>query len=41
LLLRIEIADGEGVACFAGDLSEQEEKVVGATHTAPAAGARQ
>jgi pimeloyl-ACP methyl ester carboxylesterase len=27
----------EGVACFAGDLSEQEQKVVWATHYAPAA----
>jgi len=26
-----------GVACFAGDLSEQEQKVVWATHFAPAA----
>src|SRR5260370_1641791 len=40
---RIEIADGrvwmrpEGVECFAGDLSEQEQKVVWATHFAPAA----
>jgi len=39
----IEIADGrvwmlpEGVGCFAGDLSEQEQKVVWATHAAPAA----
>src|SRR5712664_1842943 len=39
----IEIADGrvwmlpEGVVCFAGDLSEQEQKVVWATHAAPAA----
>jgi pimeloyl-ACP methyl ester carboxylesterase len=39
----IEIADGriwmlpEGVAFFAGDLSEQEQKVVWATHFAPAA----
>jgi pimeloyl-ACP methyl ester carboxylesterase len=39
----IEIADGrvwmlpEGVACFAGDLSEAEQKVVWATHAAPAA----
>lgn len=39
----IEVADGrvwmkpEGVACFAGDLSEQEQKVVWATHFAPAA----
>ncbi|MCI0387940.1 MAG: alpha/beta hydrolase [Acidobacteria bacterium] len=37
----IEIADGrvwmlpEGIACFAGDLSEQEQKVVWATHAAP------
>jgi pimeloyl-ACP methyl ester carboxylesterase len=36
-----EVADGrvwmrpEGVACFAGDLSEQEQKVVWATHFAP------
>ena len=27
----------EGVACFAGDLSEQEQKVVWAAHAAPAA----
>ena len=27
----------EGVECFAGDLSEQEKKVVWATHFAPAA----
>ena len=39
----IEIADGrawmlpKGVACFAGDLSEAEQKVVWATHAAPAA----
>ena len=39
----IEVADGrvwmepEGVACFAGDLSGQEQKVVWATHFAPAA----
>lgn len=39
----IEVADGriwmrpEGVGCFAGDLSEQEQKVVWATHAAPAA----
>jgi pimeloyl-ACP methyl ester carboxylesterase len=39
----VEIADGRvwmkpsGVACFAGDLSEQEQKVVWATHFAPAA----
>lgn len=39
----IEVADGrvwmrpEGVACFAGDLSEQEQRVVWATHAAPAA----
>jgi pimeloyl-ACP methyl ester carboxylesterase len=39
----IEVADGrvwmrpEGVACFAGDLSEQEQKLVWATHAAPAA----
>jgi pimeloyl-ACP methyl ester carboxylesterase len=39
----IEIADGriwmrpEGVAHFAGDLSEQEQKIVWATHFAPAA----
>ena len=40
---RIEVADGrvwlrpEGVECFAGDLSEQEQHVVYATHYAPAA----
>lgn len=39
----IEVTDGrvwmlpEGVACFAGDLSEQEQRVVWATHFAPAA----
>ena len=39
----IEIADGrvwmlpEGVGCFAGDLSEQEQQLVWATHFAPAA----
>src|SRR5262252_7773426 len=39
----IEISDGriwlrpEGVACFAGDLSEQEQKLAWATHMAPAA----
>jgi len=39
----IEVADGrvwmlpEGVTCFAGDLPEQEQKVVWATHFAPAA----
>ena len=39
----IEVADGriwlkpDGIACFAGDLSEQEKKVVWATHYAPAA----
>ena len=39
----IEVADGriwilsEGVACFAGDLSEQEQKVVWATHFPPTA----
>src|SRR5712691_425444 len=40
----IAVADGrvwllppEGVKCFAGDLSEQEQKVVWATHYAPAA----
>ena len=39
----IEIAEGrvwmlpDGVSCFAGDLSEQEQKVVWATHFAPAA----
>ena len=40
---QVEVADGrvwmrpEGVVCFAGDLSEQEQKVVWATHYAPAA----
>ena len=40
---RIEVKDGrvwlrpEGVACFAGDLSEEEQKVIYATHYAPAA----
>jgi pimeloyl-ACP methyl ester carboxylesterase len=39
----VEVADGrvwmrpEGVVCFAGDLSHQEQKVVWATHYAPAA----
>src|SRR3989441_10441472 len=39
----VEVADGrawmlpKGVECFAGDLSEQEKKVVWATHFAPAA----
>ena len=39
----IEVTDGrlwltpEGVACFAGDLSDQEQKLVYATHYAPAA----
>jgi pimeloyl-ACP methyl ester carboxylesterase len=40
---QIEVADGrvwmkpEGVACFAGDLPEEEQKLVWATHAAPAA----
>ena len=40
---RIEVTDGrvwmrpDGVACFAGDLSEEEQKIVYATHYAPAA----
>jgi pimeloyl-ACP methyl ester carboxylesterase len=39
----IEVADGrvwlrpDGVECFAGDLSEQDQKIVWATHFAPAA----
>lgn len=39
----VEVKDGrvwmkpEGIAAFAGDLSEQEQKVVWATHAAPAA----
>jgi len=39
----VELADGrlwmkpEGVTCFAGDLPEQEQKLVWATHYAPAA----
>src|SRR6266516_7085076 len=39
----VEVVDGrvwmrpDGVVCFAGDLSEQEQKVVWATHYAPAA----
>ena len=39
----VEVADGrvwlrpEGVVCFAGDLSEEEQKLVWATHYAPAA----
>ena len=43
VLAHIEIADGRvwmrpgGVACFAGDLSEEEQKLVWATHFAPAA----
>ena len=38
----VEVADGriwlrpEGVACFAGDLSDEEQKLVWATHMAPA-----
>ena len=40
---RIEVTDGrvwvrpEGVECFAGDLSEEEQKFIYATHYAPAA----
>jgi len=43
LFSHIEVADGrvwmkpDGVACFAGDLPEQEQKVVWATNFAPAA----
>jgi pimeloyl-ACP methyl ester carboxylesterase len=39
----VEVADGrvwmrpEAVVCFAGDLSEEEQKVVWATHYSPAA----
>ncbi len=39
----VELADGrswlrpEGISCFAGDLSEQDQKLVWATHYAPAA----
>jgi pimeloyl-ACP methyl ester carboxylesterase len=39
----VDVADGrvwmkrDGVACFAGDLSEQEQQLVWATHYAPAA----
>src|SRR6266436_3743592 len=39
----VEVSDGrawmrpEGVKCFAGDLPEQEQKLVWATHAAPAA----
>jgi pimeloyl-ACP methyl ester carboxylesterase len=39
----VEVADGRvwmkpsGVACFAGDLSDEEQKIVWATHFAPAA----
>jgi pimeloyl-ACP methyl ester carboxylesterase len=39
----IEVADGrvwmkpDGIACFAGDLPEEEQKFVWATHAAPAA----
>jgi pimeloyl-ACP methyl ester carboxylesterase len=39
----VEVADGriwmrpEGVVCFAGDLSEEEQKFIWATHFAPAA----
>jgi pimeloyl-ACP methyl ester carboxylesterase len=39
----IEVADGriwmrpEGVSCFAGDLSEEEQQIVWSTHAAPAA----
>ncbi len=32
-----DVATVNGVVCFAGDLSEQEQKVVWATHYAPAA----
>jgi pimeloyl-ACP methyl ester carboxylesterase len=41
VFFHIEVADGrvwmkpDGVVCFAGDLSEQEQKVVWATHFAP------
>jgi pimeloyl-ACP methyl ester carboxylesterase len=43
IFTHIEIADGrvwmlpQGVVCFAGDLSEAEQKLVWATHFAPAA----
>jgi pimeloyl-ACP methyl ester carboxylesterase len=39
----VEVVDGrvwmrpDGVKCFAGDLAEQEQKLVWATHAAPAA----
>jgi pimeloyl-ACP methyl ester carboxylesterase len=39
----VEVADGrlwmrsDGIACFAGDLSEQEQRLLWATHYAPAA----
>jgi pimeloyl-ACP methyl ester carboxylesterase len=39
----VEVADGrvwmrpEGVKCFAGDLSEEEQRLVWATHAAPTA----
>jgi len=39
----VDVADGrvwmrpEGIACFAGDLPEEEQKLVWATHAAPAA----
>jgi pimeloyl-ACP methyl ester carboxylesterase len=39
----VEVADGrlwmrpEGIVCFAGDLSEQEQRLLWATHYAPAA----
>src|ERR1700741_3584004 len=43
IFAHIEVADGrvwllpEGIECFAGDLSEQEQKLVWATHFGPAA----
>ena len=43
IFAHVEVADGrvwmlpKGVECFAGDLPEQEQKIVWATHAAPAA----
>jgi pimeloyl-ACP methyl ester carboxylesterase len=43
MCFNIEVTDGrlwvkpDGISCFAGDLSEQEQKVVYATHYTPAA----
>jgi pimeloyl-ACP methyl ester carboxylesterase len=43
VLSHVEVADGrvwmrpDGIKCFAGDLSEEEQQIVWATHFAPAA----